>query len=1089
MKAKNILFLCFLQLLILSSAAQNIKLPVTNYTNKDYGRGYQSVNYAIILDDRDVVYAGNANGILEYNGSDWNFIRVRSGAFVTSFSKDLQGTIFVGSQNEFGFLAPDRTGMMTYYSLSDSLPETDRFFTTIWKTYVLLNRVIFQADENIFIYENGKIRTIYPETSFHTSFVVNNKFYVRERLKGLTDYTSGEPELVPGGGFFSNLGIFAMLPVANSDKIFIATQEQGFFMIDPNDNQFPIKSIRTQNDPFIIQSGIMGGILLEDGNYAFNTINEGIIITDQAGKILNIINKQIDLGVNDVKNIYQDRNRNLWCAMNDGISRIDYSSPVSFYKEESGILGTVHTITHHNNQLFLGTTNGLFIQKKHAGLTESMEFIQFENFSHQVWDLKEIDGNLIAATNSGLFLIQNNIPRLIADMNAFTMYYIQDQHLLFVGGNNGLTAFQTKPSWKLLKNFDDIREDIKLIADNKKSYYDGTELWLGTSLQGAIKVIIHRDMTHETFKYYGVFDGLNEDWVLPFSLGDSVVFGTTTGIFCFNDEELIKQSLPDSLRNDPEFTRGFFEGISLYNHPITTPVYIICQEPERIWIDIDNEIGYIQTDQTDSIIMQPFRGIDMGKINYIYPHGEDLCWIATDDGVIRYEMEHKKDFNQAFNVLLRSVSLPGDSVVFNGTFYQSAKDPVIMHRIATEQTSELIFNLLFALNDLRFAFTAPFFDDEQKNLFSVRLEGYDDNFSPWSGQNFANYTNLHEGDYTLLVKAKNVYGRESEPVIFSFSINPPWFRTVWAYLGYALILLLIVYLAVQVSIYRLKRKNERLEQIVRERTAEIRAKNIELERQKKEITDSIHYAQRIQNAVLPGLETIKEKIPEYFILFKPLDIVSGDFYWFSEIDNKIIIVAADCTGHGVPGAFMSMLGVSFLNKIVNEDKITEAGNILNNLRDNVIQSLRQTGKEGEQKDGMDLGLCVIDFDRMTMDFAGAHNPLYFIRDDELNETKADRMPIAFYEQRAEFTSHHIPLKKGDCFYMLSDGYADQFGGPDGKKFKYKALKELLLNIKNKPMYEQKEILDQTLQQWTTGPDPQGKPYEQIDDILVVGVRI
>jgi len=186
---------------------------------------------------------------------------------------------------------------------------------------------------------------------------------------------------------------------------------------------------------------------------------------------------------------------------------------------------------------------------------------------------------------------------------------------------------------------------------------------------------------------------------------------------------------------------------------------------------------------------------------------------------------------------------------------------------------------------------------------------------------------------------------------------------------------------------------------------------------------------------------------------------------------------------------MSMLGVSFLNKIVNEDRITEASNILNDIREDVIRSLQQTGKEGEQKDGMDMGLCVIDFDQMTMEFAGAHNPLYFIRDNELNETKADRMPIAFHELQTEFTSHKIQLKKGDCFYMFSDGYADQFGGPEGKKFKYKALKELLMSIKDKPMNEQKELLDQTLQDWIAGADPEGQPFEQVDDILIVGVRI
>jgi len=340
-----------------------------------------------------------------------------------------------------------------------------------------------------------------------------------------------------------------------------------------------------------------------------------------------------------------------------------------------------------------------------------------------------------------------------------------------------------------------------------------------------------------------------------------------------------------------------------------------------------------------------------------------------------------------------------------------------------------------------------------------------------------------------MVKALNVYGKESAPAKYSFTIRPPWYLTPWAFAGYIAAFLLIIWLAIQISLIRLKRKNERLEQLVRQRTAEISAQNVELSRQKKEITDSIHYAQRIQNAVLPSIKDIEKKIPEYFILLKPRDIVSGDFYWLSDTGRKIIIVAADCTGHGVPGAFMSMLGISFLNKIVNEHKITQPDQILEKLRENVIQSLKQTGREGEQKDGMDMALCVIDFDILTMEFAGAQNPLYLIRGNELLETKADRMPVAYYENMSNFTSRKIQLKQGDCFYMFSDGYADQFGGPQGKKFKYKALKELLVKVKDKPMSEQKGILERTIQDWATGSENNGIRYDQVDDILVVGIRI
>ena len=679
---------------------------------------------------------------------------------------------------------------------------------------------------------------------------------------------------------------------------------------------------------------------------------------------------------------------------------------------------------------------------------------------------------------------------MISGLNSFALFYMPEKDWLFVGGNQGLSLFQTRPSYKLLKDFPDISGDIKRIAKKNKSYYNGTELWLGTSLNGAIKIILHNDLSYETFKYYGEFDGLNEGWILPFSIGDSVIFGTRTGIFSFNDEELIKVLLPDSLRNNPDNFRGFFQGFDLFNHTITEPVYELLEDPERIWINIANEIGFIPKNQTDTIVSRPFKGIDMGKINYLYPDAGNICWFACEDGLVRSELDYDKDFNQIFNTLIRDVIiLSNDSTIFSGNYYQPEPDSFKLIMISLNQSKESIPILPPRLNDIQFHYSAPFYDDEQKNLFSYKLDGYSDSYSDWSSQNNMNYTNLHEGDYTFMVKAMNVYGRESEPASYSFAIKPPWYRTPWSYAGYVTAFLLTVFLAIQISLIRLKRKNERLEEIVRQRTAQISAQNVELTRQKKEITDSIHYAYRIQNAVLPSLKNIEKKIPEYFILLKPRDIVSGDFYWLSDTGMKIIIVAADCTGHGVPGAVMSMLGITFLNKIVNEDKIIAANQILEELREDVIQSLKQTGREGEQKDGMDMALCVIDFENMIMEFAGAQNSLYFIRGNELIETKADRMPVAFYEQMSDFKSHKIPLKQGDCFYMFSDGYADQFGGPDGKKFKYKALKELLLSIKEKTMAEQKELLDRNIQDWATGPDKNGRQYDQVDDILIVGIRI
>lgn len=256
-----------------------------------------------------------------------------------------------------------------------------------------------------------------------------------------------------------------------------------------------------------------------------------------------------------------------------------------------------------------------------------------------------------------------------------------------------------------------------------------------------------------------------------------------------------------------------------------------------------------------------------------------------------------------------------------------------------------------------------------------------------------------------------------------------------------------------------------------------------LSKQKQEITDSIFYARRIQRAVLPAQEVLSERLQENFILFKPRDIVSGDFYWFTNKGNKTIIVDADCTGHGVPGAFMSMLGVSFLNEIISGENINLASDILDELRIYVKRTLDQKGKKDEAKDGMDIAVCLIDWDTNKMQFAGAYNPLLRFRNGELLEIKADKMPIGIHmKEDLPFTNHELDLEKGDTFYIFSDGYVSQFGGDSGRKFMSKAFKILLEEINHKPMDEQLAILDKALSDW------QGE-FDQVDDISVIGFRI
>jgi serine phosphatase RsbU (regulator of sigma subunit) len=274
-----------------------------------------------------------------------------------------------------------------------------------------------------------------------------------------------------------------------------------------------------------------------------------------------------------------------------------------------------------------------------------------------------------------------------------------------------------------------------------------------------------------------------------------------------------------------------------------------------------------------------------------------------------------------------------------------------------------------------------------------------------------------------------------------------------------------------------------------------------LEEKNQEITDSINYAKKIQSALIPAESEFTANFRESFVLFKPKDIVSGDFYWTTKVakdasqkdqydpgspsstpGNLIFYATGDCTGHGVPGGFMTMLGISFLDEIINEKHIYEPDGVLNSLRDRIVHTLKQTGTSGENKDGMDLVLCCIDQDKKILTYAAANNSLYIYRDGQFTEYGPDKQPCGFHHETKPFTRHTIQLKEGDVLYTFTDGFADQFGGPKGKKFKYKQLEDLIVTLQSQSLEQQKQALTRAFDDWKGH-------LEQIDDVCVIGIRL
>lgn len=385
-------------------------------------------------------------------------------------------------------------------------------------------------------------------------------------------------------------------------------------------------------------------------------------------------------------------------------------------------------------------------------------------------------------------------------------------------------------------------------------------------------------------------------------------------------------------------------------------------------------------------------------------------------------------------------------------------------------------------NNLTFRFVALSYSNPDKIRYRFRLLGQDDKWSPEQPENEARFSGLSDGTYTFSVMAAGADNIWSEPLTYTFTIHPPWYKTKMAIGGSIVGVVLLVVVVVKYREQQLQKEKRALEKIVAERTAEVVHQKEEIEEQKKEIVDSINYAQRIQFAILPPIESIQAEFAESFVLFKPKDIVAGDFYWMQVQNNTVFIAAADCTGHGVPGAMVSVVCSNALNRAVNEFGLMHTGEILDKTKELVVETFEKS--QQEVKDGMDISMLSIERgsdSTFKVEWSGANNALFYMSGEELLELKATKQPIGKTDQTIFFTTHNISITQPTTFYLFTDGYLDQFG-KDGKKLMKKRFRELIEQARHLSMQEQQQLFDAYVEDWKAGT-------EQTDDITVIGIKL
>lgn len=999
-----------------------------NYTPRDYKATPQ--NLSITKDKNGIFYFANAAGVLSYNGKEWHLNKIPGNSATTFVYCGSDNLLYVGAYNELGYFKKKNTGTLEYNSLKNQIKED---FGKIISINEINKIVYFQTNKGFFKSENQKITFIKAPGSLFVGHFFNGKFYVRVKEKGLYEFNGTNFSPVPNGEYFAALPVFG---VVKTDSTLLVVTDTDLLR---SRNNKPFEKI---NLPF---SNFNTLKLLDNKLLSFGLFGDGLVITDLNFRIIHWLNNENGLQDATINDQVLDDEKNLWVALNRGISKIEVLSPVTTFGFNQGIKSSIESIKEHKNELYISTYNGVLYLNKNT-----QKFASVSNLNVDCYGLNEFSLNgdtaLLVAANSGIYKISNKSANKI--INCIPYNFAQSkfyQNRIFICNDDGFKSFSyVNGNWKQ----EDIDYKIDWPVLTFTEINDKT-IWVSDLNEGVYRLTMQNSSTDKVKIDKFENNGLPKGFVYAFSYNTKPLFGTTDGLYEFDTKtnRFFKSSLNPKLNNKFSVHRM---SVDLKNNLWLSVFYEKNQEYDICYFDGKKWITAPFKKSSDDIIQ---------CIGY----DKRVAYFGSAAGLFCYDYTNHIDYEKSFHTSIAYFTAGG-----------------IAQPIITQNNEHPI--LEYSLNDINFHFYSGTYTEESATQFSYYLEGFSKKWSEWSVSNEAIFTNLHEGDYVLKVKSKNLYDKISSETKFTFTILAPWYRTWWVYTLYIVLFSAFVYGAILFSTRSLKN-------IIKERTAEVVEQKEEIELQKlvleeknRDILDSIKYAKRIQEAIIPTEETLREAIgDDLFVFYKPKDIVSGDFYWMQQFDNTVLLAVVDCTGHGVPGAFVSIVGNNGLNRAVNEFGLREPAKILDKLSVLTEESFKQHGKE-ELRDGMDICLVAIDTTTREIQYAGANNPLWLIRSgNRFEEIKANKQPIGKFEARQPFTNHKITLEKGDSIFMFTDGYADQFGGENGKKFKYKQLQELIL-LNNQLKYPfLKSILVQSFENWKEN-------YEQVDDVCLMGIK-
>ena len=1056
-------------------------------------------NVCVTMDKRGVMYFGSQRkGILTYDGTEWGVVHVHGEKSVNSLCSDHRGVVYAGMTDDFGLLQPDDRGDLSYVSLADRLTDSlaRKEVGTICSITSDSSFVYFTDGKKLYLYDIDRNELAVTDLSKDHSLANAALLLAREgsviiadNREGLFELKEGVISLIPGGDRMKMMQ-FRSIIVYDRDNLLIASSDSGVFLFNLKTGELKSDFLSTENNDRLKAGSISGAVRLPGNRFAVGVNDgEGISIFSNDGRLQQQISSETTgIPESAITAMFCDylSNSQLWFCTQGYINRAYVSLPVNEFFTETSLRNAME----FGGYIYAGHDLGLF--RSFVDHDNKMQFLKLDGVKSKVFDLivcKNSDWEvLIAGTTEGLFQIDEyeQVSVVLDQVNITAVKSDTTRpDLLLAGTDDGkiLTIKYLNGRWKVA-NISYRNATIGAVSNIELSA-EG-EWWVLTASPDRL-YRMQCTPSDTTFVPYDETSGLTSKTLNRIVTADNNLYICTgNGLFLYNPYN-------DLFEKDNKLVGTTFGDANIHKIIKTAEGDIVLSGFDKRHFDA----LVTPTRQGHVVFRRQFDflpDIPTADIEFI----EGNVWIVKGRNLYVVDKAKLGYGYGSFSTFFTGITAGSGTLLMDPLFYTSSETGIKIPSVS--QAEGKLPVLRYFHNDISFRWTATSYVEEGKTEYRHRLDGFDDEWSKWEKRNAREYTNLPSGHYTFRLKAKTSTGLESEEALFSFSVREPFYTTAWALAMYTILLMLLIYATARFFSRRLRNENIRLEQLAGQKTADVVS-------QKNELDASVHYASRIQRALLPPEKILADQTPNYFILFKPRDVVSGDFYWMARREEKFFLVAADCTGHGVPGAFMSLLGISFLDEIINKQPYRKASHILNELRKQVIDSLKQTREADERRDGINMALLVFDYTRRIVEFSGAYSPCFKVR--PMNEVEIEiwekgefetddgsvangrflletvygsKMTVGISARvNQDFTQSEWVMERDISYYLFTDGYINQFNGTTGRKFMKKNFIKLILEVQDYPMNKQMEILDERIRSWM------GSSH-QVDDILVMGFK-